>query len=169
MDDKYIKSLKLSPLFKSKDEEGINKIFSQINYKINTFKIGEKIFSQGDTANYMGVVMRGKVKVKKRISPETVIQLAIFEEGETFGEAVMFKENKYPATVTAAKDCNSNDDGSDDSVNSDNDSVTVMLLPKEDLEKLMEIDEQFAANFLKILNGRLKLFNEKINSDHITN
>ncbi|MCU0955359.1 MAG: Crp/Fnr family transcriptional regulator [Hyphomicrobium sp.] len=69
-----------------------------------SFRRGETIFCQGDTAQNIYVVLDGWVKLF-RITPtgaEAVV--GVFTKGRSFGEAVAFENVAYPVTAEAVTD-----------------------------------------------------------------
>jgi len=65
---------------------------------------GATLFVQGDPAKHIYVVLSGCVKLI-RITPggEEVV-VAVYSEGDSFGEAVALKGGAYPVTVDAVQD-----------------------------------------------------------------
>ncbi|MBI1885894.1 MAG: cyclic nucleotide-binding domain-containing protein [Chloroflexi bacterium] len=64
-----------------------------------TFKAGEQIIKEGDTAAGVFIVMTGKVEVVKGSQ-----RLAVFDAGEFFGEMALFESYPRSATVRALED-----------------------------------------------------------------
>jgi CRP/FNR family transcriptional regulator, dissimilatory nitrate respiration regulator len=72
---------------------------------VREYARGEAIFLQGDSADFIGVVMDGWVKLF-RVKPngaEAVI--GIFTRGNSFGEAPAVMEGTFPVSATAVTDC----------------------------------------------------------------
>ncbi len=65
---------------------------------------GETLFLQGDPASHMYVILVGCVKLVRLTPGGDEIVVAVFSEGNSFGEAVALKEGLYPVTVEAVQD-----------------------------------------------------------------
>ncbi len=72
---------------------------------VKNYARGEAIFLQGDSADFIGVVLEGWVKLF-RIKPngaEAVI--GVFTRGDSFGEAPAVMEAAFPVSAAAVTDC----------------------------------------------------------------
>ncbi len=65
---------------------------------------GATLFVQGDPATHIFVVLVGCVKLVRITPGGEEIVVAVYSEGESFGEAVALKGGKYPVTVEAVQD-----------------------------------------------------------------
>ncbi|NRP30316.1 Global nitrogen regulator [Aliiroseovarius sp. xm-v-209] len=65
---------------------------------------GNTLFVQGDPANYMYVVLKGCVKLTRITPGGDEVVVAVYPEGNSFGEAIALKGGKYPVTVEAVQD-----------------------------------------------------------------
>lgn len=105
---------------------------------------GERLFSQGDKATGLFVVLSGGVRVFK-LSPDGRRQvLHTFGPGEPVGEVAMLSGGAYPANAEAAA------------------STTLAYLERSRFLQALGESPQLAMNLLATLAGRLKLFTEVI-------
>lgn len=65
---------------------------------------GETLFLQGDPADHMYVVLEGHVKLIRITPTGDEIVVAVYSEGNSFGEAVALQKGSFPVTVEAATD-----------------------------------------------------------------
>jgi CRP/FNR family transcriptional regulator, cyclic AMP receptor protein len=66
--------------------------------EVQSFPVGKKIFSQGDTGGGVYVVVAGRVSIDRELSDKTdTISMRMVKEGACFGEISLF----YDATRTA--------------------------------------------------------------------
>jgi len=94
--------LQESQLFAGLDESGLAEIETATT-KRHTAR-GEMLFYEGDAATSFFVVGSGKVKVFK-LSPDGKEQiLMIAKPGDTFAEAAIFNDSRYPAGAEAIED-----------------------------------------------------------------
>ena len=98
-----IATIKKSVLFQNVPAGKLRKLVGQS--KKRKIERGKTLFIQGDPAKHMFVVLSGWVKLA-RITPagEDVV-VAVYSEGESFGEAAALKGGVFPVTVEAATDC----------------------------------------------------------------
>lgn len=112
---------------------------------LKSFQPGEKIVSQGDKAGYLGVVLSGRVAVKKSFSTGKTVTLATFEEGQAFGESVLFSvDPSYPADIIALE------------------KTEVFRLPREDLLALFQKDGDILLRYMETISNRVVMLSEKI-------
>lgn len=69
------------------------------NIFLRTFLPGQCIFSDGDTGEFIFILMRGRVEVQSQG------KTSFLEEGVTFGEMVLFGQTHRSATITACCLC----------------------------------------------------------------
>lgn len=65
---------------------------------------GATLFVQGDAATHMFVILQGCVKLIRITPGGEEIVVAVYSEGDSFGEAVALKGGQYPVTVEAVQD-----------------------------------------------------------------
>lgn len=65
---------------------------------------GATLFVQGDMAEHMFVILVGCVKLVRITPGGEEIVVAVYSEGDSFGEAVALKGGRYPVTVEAVQD-----------------------------------------------------------------
>lgn len=109
-----------------------------------TLARGATIFSEGDEAAGMYVVIQGRVKVFK-ISPEGKEQiLHIFGFANPFGEAAMFTGGRFPAHAETLE------------------TTRLFFFPREPFIRLLEREPSLALNMLAALSMMLKQFTQLV-------
>jgi CRP-like cAMP-binding protein len=93
------------------------------------------IFWEGKEAQGFYLLIRGQVKMVKSSleGKEYIIRLVL--PGETFGEAVVFAEGRYPASAVALEDCHT------------------LFFPKTQFLRHLEASPALARNMLATLSG----------------
>ena len=87
-------------------EENIKNISKDIKYYIKTYNKGEIIAHEDDECRSLSLVLSGVVEIQRLYLNGKYIVLNRLNEGDVFGEALVFSEKAlYPATVLAVKDC----------------------------------------------------------------
>ena len=132
-------------LFRGKSAEEIEALLQKMLYSVSSYQKNMLIFTEGDTADRLGIILSGRVEVQKTHPTGSSVTIAHLNAGQTIGEAVLFrKENLVPATATAASPC------------------SVMFISKQELLRLFTTDTDMLTRFIENLSERLVLVNRKI-------
>ena len=101
---------------------------------------GQALFSEGDRADSLYIVLEGRVKIFK-LSLEGKEQiLHIVDAGEPFGEVALFSGISLPAYAEAHSDCR------------------LLVVPREALMAVIREDPSVAFSMLSVLSMRLRRF-----------
>ena len=100
-------------------------------------KRGEQLFSAGDKAERFYGVLDGWVKVFKRTAEGNEAVLGLFTQSETFAEAAMFMDERYPASAEVVVDSE------------------LCCFEKCDFEQFFLTDPVFCKGVLAALSGHL--------------
>ena len=74
--------------------------FAEIG-RSKTFQVGEEVFAEGDLAEFMPMVLDGKVKVVRFLDQGKEVIINIFQNGDLFAIPPVLDGKKYPATAIA--------------------------------------------------------------------
>lgn len=97
-----LKMVKRSVLFSSVPDAALAELLKD-SHK-NKIARGATLFVQGDPARHMFVILSGCVKLIRITPGGEEIVVAVYSEGDSFGEAVALKGGAYPVTVDAVQD-----------------------------------------------------------------
>ncbi len=101
---------------------------------------GETIYSRGRFRRCLGVLLEGRVKVDKG-----ALTMSVLRAGDLFGAAALFSGGAgYPTTLTAQTDCR------------------ILLLPQEEVRRLIREDGAFAENYVTYLSGRIQFLTGRL-------
>ena len=107
---------------------------------LETHRKGETIFTEGDDADALWVLLKGQVKVYK-VSPDGREQvLRIVRAGESFAEAAALARSPFPAGAEATA------------------RSTTTRFPADDFLRLLEASPQLATNMIVALSQLLRGF-----------
>jgi hypothetical protein len=70
-----------------------------------TFEAGQVLFSEGDKANNVYLILSGKIKVYKEDTEGNEIELATLGKGSFFGETALFDKGIRSAAVKSLEEC----------------------------------------------------------------
>jgi len=133
-----IKRIAEVPLFNGLPRAQIEKLVSIVVDK--TLKRGQTIFSEGDEASGLHVVLAGRVKVFKLSSEGKEQILHIIGPGEPFGEVPMFAGEYFPANAETIEESR------------------ILFFPRVAFVELIKREPSLAMNMLSILSKRLRQF-----------
>jgi CRP/FNR family transcriptional regulator, cyclic AMP receptor protein len=102
-----------------------------------TFEAGQLIFLEGDPTVGIWFVVEGRIKIIKQSVNGRVQALCMLNYGKCFGSCPLFQGNVNPASAEAV------------------DRVTVLTLPTEATQALLQREPRFAAALLRIYSQRL--------------
>ena len=94
---------------------------------------GQVLFREGEQGEEMFVVRRGTVVISKQVTGNVEQVLARIESGDFFGEMSLFDRAPRSATIQAETD------------------ATLLVLDREKLQRLIEINPHAAATFFHAL------------------
>ena len=101
----YFDVLRRCPLFNHINDENLSKVLSCLGAKQINCNKGETIFSEGDTAKYIGIVLRGSVQLVRVDYYGNRSILTSIEPPQLFGEAFACAElASLPIDAVAAED-----------------------------------------------------------------
>ncbi len=141
-----LKLLKKIYLFKDLTNRELEKIL-KIS-KIEKYPANAVIFREGDRGDKFYVILKGKVRISKRVEGIGEEALAILGPGSFFGEMSLIDD--FPRSADAIT----------------NEPTELLTISKEDFENLLFLDKDLAYSvlwaFLRTLSSRLRETNEKI-------
>ncbi len=100
--ERHIKVLRESLMFRDLSEPLLEHLLRHGN--LTRLSRGETLFVQGDRAESIYIVLSGLMKLGRITSSGDDIVVAIYAQGESFGEAAALKGGIYPVTVEAVED-----------------------------------------------------------------
>ncbi len=143
--DKELLLLRFSPLFRSMDEAGLERVFSSIKYSKKSYKKGAIVAFAGDTCNSLLIPLRGSVRGEMIDSAGRCLKIEDIKAPTPLAIAFIFgKENQYPVNVIA------------------NEDTTMLRIPQVEILKLMMKDPCFLHVFLNLISNRVQFLTEKI-------
>jgi len=107
---------------------------------------GDAIYIEGEPADYMSMLITGKLSVLKETDRGKTRQIAEISPGRSVGEMSMLDGLPHSATVVAAVES------------------TVAILTREAMEKLISQEPQLGANLLRTLAETISIRLRKTNN-----
>lgn len=141
----FLSSLTKCVLFRSLDSEEIKNLLSALKYSIKHYDKDQTIAIEGDDCNSLGIIIKGNIEIHKSFSSGKVVTINHFEEGNIFGEALVFSgKHSYPATLISTND------------------TEIMFISREDIVLMMSLDKTVLHNFMGVLSNRILMLNERL-------
>ena len=145
--ESIIKIIKKNQLFIGLSDENIRNVLKEIKYYIKSYSKGEIIAHEDDECGSLALVLDGVVEIQRLYSNGKSIVLNRLDEGDVFGEALVFSKAKtYPATVIALSECK------------------ILFINKNDVLKICSNEEKVLENFVSLLSNKVFILNSKIKS-----
>ncbi len=137
--------LKQQILLEDLDSEGLNKISKII--KKYSLKKGEQLFKEKDETQGLWLIHSGKIEISRVTADGWRQTLAVLTPGHFFGELSIIENRRHVASAVAIEE------------------TELLLLPKEDFERLFEEDMALACNIIKriaiVMSKNLRRMNDK--------
>lgn len=108
-----------------------------------TYSPGERIIKKGDPAERAYLILSGKVRVYMR-NNDKVVDLAVLETGEIFGETAIFEAGEYGANVDALEE------------------ATLRIITPASLKDMMDSSDPVLGALVRMLMNRLNETNKKL-------
>ena len=140
----YSKSLdRLNSLVAKKDGlAALKKIIEE--RKARPFKKNQVIYYEGDKGNGLYLLLSGKVKTIKMAEDGRELMTGIYSADDYLGINAMLSNEEYADTATALEDC------------------ILCLIPKEQLEQLLNLYPEVAREFIKLLANDIREKEEQL-------
>jgi len=90
------------------------------------FKAGAELFAESETADFLPIILAGKVKMIHFLEPGKEVIIGIFGAGEMFAVPPVFDGEPYPATAVAME------------------KSKIILLSRKDFLRLLEESSEFS-------------------------
>lgn len=141
----FINILSKCALFNEWDNEKLDEIMSDINYKIEKYSKNEYIALEGDSISSVGIVIKGSVEIQKCYPSGKTLAINRIHEGGVFGEVIIFsKKHVYPSAVIST-------------------SVSeVLFISKKDIIKLCKKYDKFLNKFMSTLSNKILMLSNKL-------
>jgi CRP/FNR family transcriptional regulator len=137
--------LKQQVLLEDLDSEGLNKISKII--KKYSLKKGEQLFKEKDETKGLWLIHSGKIEISRVTADGWRQTLAVLTPGHFFGELSIIENRRHVASAVAIEE------------------TELLLLPKEDFERLFQEDMSLACNIIKriaiVMSKNLRRMNDK--------
>lgn len=130
-------------LFKGLDSEVFAQYCGKTSIKI-AWK-GEILENEGEECNHIGVLLKGKLAWQRYASNGEFATLALMEEGEMYGEDLLFGPNNYfPVTIEAVT------------------NSRILYIPKSVMVPMLKKNYFLNQNFISLLSEKTYGQNERI-------
>jgi CRP/FNR family transcriptional regulator, nitrogen oxide reductase regulator len=128
--DRILAAVRAIPLFRGlspKDQQRIAALAS-----VREYRRGDALWHEGDPAEALTLIVRGRVKIVRRAEAGDVI-LELFGEGEPVGALAVYSAIPYPASAICLE------------------PATILLLPRRDYFELLDRTPDFARALIREL------------------
>ncbi|MGI8544495.1 MAG: Crp/Fnr family transcriptional regulator [Aridibacter sp.] len=106
--------------------------------RTKTFSKGEQIFGAGEKAEFLPVVLKGRIKVVRFLEVGKEIILNVFNDGEIFAIPPILDGKTYPATAVAMEE------------------TKLLLIYKKDFHTLLEESDEFSGFIMSRMSSLMR-------------
>lgn len=103
-----------------------------------TFGPNEVIFSEGESAEFLPIVVHGRVKLVRYPEPGKEVILGVFANGSIFAIPPAIEGKRFPASAVATE------------------KSELLLLPRKDFTELMASSQVFSESIMRRMCGLLR-------------
>ena len=135
------KHLKAIPLFAELDPQELAKVAAVSN--VRSFAAREVVVTQGEPAQALYAILRGRLKVVSCGPDGRDTMLGIMAESEVFGEVALLDGGTRSATVTAMEPCE------------------LLVVERQQFLELLEQQPQISIKMMSVLAGRLRRLSQR--------
>ncbi len=139
-------------MFNNKNRKEILDIFMGYNYIIKHYNKNDIIAFEGEPCEKIGIVLKGRIDIKRITSSTTSVLVSSLGIGSAFGEIITFSDKKvYPASVVSST------------------SSEVLFIDKDTFISFCTNHTDFLNMFLRDLSNKIILLNKSITTLSLSN
>lgn len=132
-------------MFRNISEKDLTKTLDQIHFQFRSFEKGQYIILRNTKCEELLILLTGTVKAELKNFSETTVKIAEIIAPDSLAPAFLFGEtNLYPVDAMAATD------------------VDILWIPKQELIKMLHINDMFLINFLDQISTRAQYLTDKM-------
>lgn len=139
--EKHLGLLRSIPLFEALTPEQLGKVASLA--RLRSCSIREVVVTQGEPADALFAIVRGRLKVASCAADGRDTVLGIMAEGEVFGEVALLDGGQRSATCTAIEPCE------------------LLVIDRVQFLELLEQSPGIAVKLLHVLSARLRRLSQR--------
>jgi len=133
------------PLFRGVDETELEKLSSSILFQRKSFPSGSLVVSQGEECNRLLILTEGIVKAEMVGPTGKSLKIEDMEAPSVLATAFLFgRNNFFPVNIFSSTD------------------VRFIVIPRGELLKLFQINQQILQNFLSMISSRAQFLSDKL-------
>lgn len=129
-------------LLRELDDESLSNILELIIEK--NYKADKIIFNEGEPSTAFYLIVKGSVRIYRKISQQKEITFAYLGRGDFFGEQGVVNNEPRSATAITTEDC------------------SLLMIPAKEFRSLVIRNASISFNILKVLSHRLRNTNREI-------
>lgn len=134
-----------SPLFRGVKNDELEGLFKKIHYQIKEYGKNQLIVQMDEECKNLMNLIEGSVKGEMMDFAGRTIKIEDISAPKPLASAFLFgRHNRYPVNIVT------------------NEKVKLLILPKESVLRLMQLNQQFLNNFLDNISSRTQFLSQKI-------
>ena len=144
--ERYAKQLTNTILFEHVPEKQIRSWLNDSGVCIEEHQTGDYLFRRTDTADRLGIVLRGSADVA-RMSEDGMMHMSTLRKNDLYGAASLFcKDTGYVTDICC------------------NERVRVLIISEDELLYLLSQNTTVLKNYLRYLNERIRFLSKRLDA-----
>lgn len=134
-------------LFDSLAPDTVSKIFSEIDYRIESYRRGDIISSPSQPPDGIGFILEGECKVSRHRGDAEPLQLNLLPRYSSFGILSVFSDTEeFPTEISASR------------------PTKILFIPKKDMIDLCRGYPDIAMKVIGFMADRISFLNSKVST-----
>ena len=134
-----------SPIFRGISPDDLQALFSQIHFQVKTYQKNSLIVSTGEICDRLLIIQHGSVKAEMNDYSGKTIKIEDLTAPQPLASAFLFgNQNQFPVTVSANTD------------------VEMVLIPKPEFVKLLQLNALILNNYLNTISTRAQFLSQRL-------
>jgi CRP-like cAMP-binding protein len=137
--------LEKCPLFRGLNIETIAQLLKEVNHRVKSYSKSQIVAQSGEECRNLYIVLRGSVKGEMVDFTGKSIKIEDIEAPRPLAIAFIFgTDNHFPVNIVA------------------NEEVELLVLPKESVLQLLQLNRLLLQNYLNVVSNRAQFLSEKL-------
>ena len=142
--ERYARQLEGTPLFNGVQTDWIRLWLNRADVKICEYEAGEYLLRKYDTADQLGILLRGSAEVRRE-SSDGRMHMSTLCRNDLFGAASLFsKDSAYVTDICCIH------------------RARALLIPEKEMLELLSDNQTVLVNYLSYLNSRIRFLNNRL-------
>jgi len=137
--------IKKCDLFDGINDSEIEALIDAVSGQVQEYSKHSVVALEGEECNKLGIVLRGRVDVRRIHASGKEMTITSLKEGDTFGEVMVFSDyHQYPSSIYTEA------------------GAKILQIPQQEVLLLCKRSDRFLKNLIRLLSNKVWMMNEKL-------